>query len=209
MSYYPPMALELPGESRVPTLEILLAAMAVLGLAALGCATPRSHGRRYPASVFEAARYEARNEPAASPVSGRDEGAAFVVRTLHAAGLRFGTDGSTRALWGYLRTAHRLVPASAARPGDILFFDTHGTGEEPACADHAGVVERVSPDGRIGFVELREGRFHHSFVDPARPADRRGERGEILNSFLRPVRTDDPAGSRYFAGQMLCAIARV
>jgi hypothetical protein len=203
------MALQLPGESRVPTLEILLAVMAVLGLAALGCATPRAHTRRYPASVFEVARYEVAKEPALSPAPTGDEGAAFVVRTLHAAGLRFGTDGSTRALWGYLRTAHRLVPASAARPGDILFFDTRGTGEQPQCADHTGVVERVSPEGRLAFVELRDGRLRHSFVDPSRPSDRRGGRGEILNSFLRPLRTDDPPGARHYAGQMLCAIARV
>jgi hypothetical protein len=162
-----------------------------------------------PASVFEAARYEARHEPAdAEPGPRPDEGAAFVVRTLHAAGLRFGTDGSTRALWGYMRTAHRLVPAAAARPGDILFFDTQGTGGQPDCADHAGIVERVGSGGRIAFLELRGGRVRHSFVDPARPALRRDGQGEILNSFLRPLRTDDPQGARYFAGQMLCGVAR-
>jgi hypothetical protein len=208
MSYHRRMALQLPGEPRYGFFEIFLAAIAVLGLCALGCATPRTHSRRYPASVFEAARYEARAQPQVAPTPSQDEGAAFVVRTLHAAGLRFGTDGSTRALWGYMRTAHRLVAAPAVRPGDILFFDTRGTGERPDCSDHAGVVERVSPDGRIGFIELRGGRLRHSFVDPARPADRRGAGGEILNSFLRPLRTDDPPGARYFAGEMLCGIAR-
>ena len=207
MSYHRRMALQLPGEPRYRMVEIFLAVIAVLGLCALGCATPRAHSRRYPASVFEAARYEARTQPEGD-FSGQEEGAAFVVRTLHAAGLRFGTDGSTRALWGYMRTSHRLVGAAAARPGDILFFDTRGTGERPDCADHAGVVERVTPDGRIGFIELRGGRLRHSFVDPARPSDRRGSRGEILNSFLRPVRADDPAGARYFAGEMLCGVAR-
>ncbi len=202
------MALQLPGEPRYRLVEILLAVIGVLGLCALGCATPRAHSRRYPASVFEAARYEARAQPPAEPAHGQDEGAAFVVRTLHAAGLRFGTDGSARALWGYMRTAHRLVTPSAVRPGDILFFDTLGTGEQPACADHAGVVERVATGGRIGFIELRGGQLRHSFVDPAHPADRRGTRGEILNSFLRPLRTDDPRGARHFAGQMLCGIAR-
>ncbi|MFL5306632.1 MAG: CHAP domain-containing protein [Polyangia bacterium] len=202
------MALQLPGEPRYRFLEIFLAVIAVLGLCALGCATPQTHSRRYPASVFEAARYEARTQPQVSPATNQEEGAAFVVRTLHAAGLRFGTDGSTRALWGYMRTSHRLVGPSTARPGDILFFDTRGTGERPACADHAGVVERVTPDGRIGFIELRAGRLRHSFVDAARPSARRGARGEILNSFLRPVRTDDPPGARYFAGEMLCGIAR-
>ncbi|MES1157838.1 MAG: CHAP domain-containing protein [Haliangium ochraceum] len=202
------MALQLPGDPGDRFWEIFLAVIAVLGLCALGCATPRTHSRRYPASVFQAARYEARTQPAIEPASSQEEGAAFVVRTLHAAGLRFGTDGSARALWGYMRTAHRLVAPPAVRPGDILFFDTRATGERPACADHAAVVERVTADGRIGFIELRGGRLRHSFVDPARPSERRGARGEILNSFLRPVRADDPPGARYFAGEMLCAIAR-
>ena len=208
MSYHRRMALQLPGEPRYRLVEILLAVIAVLGLCALGCATPRARTRRYPASVFEAARYEARTQPPLAAGPSQEEGAAFVVRTLHAAGLRFGTDGSTRALWGYMRTSHRLVDPATARPGDILFFDTQGTGERPACADHAAVVERVSRSGRIGFMELRGGRLRHSFVDPTRPADRRGTGGEILNSFLRPMRLDDPAGARHFAGEMLCGVAR-
>ena len=204
------MSLQLPGEPRFHLVEIFLAVIAVLGLCALGCATPRAHSRRYPPSVFEAARYEAREQPPATePASRQDEGAAFVARTLHAAGLRFGTDGSTRALWGYLRAEHRLVSPSAARPGDVLFFDTQGTGERPECADHAAVVEQVGRSGRIGFLELRGGRIRHSFADPARPASRRDERGALLNSFLRPIRSDDPAGARYFAGQMLCAVIRI
>jgi hypothetical protein len=209
MSYHRAMPLQLPGEARSRVVvEILLAVVAVLGLCALSCASAGAHSRRVPPSVFQAARYEARHQPRGEPASPEDEGAAFVVRTLHAAGFRFGTDGSTRALWGYMRTAHRLVSPAAARPGDILFFDTRGTGERPDCADHAGVVERVSPDGRIGFLEARGGRLRHSFLDPAHPAWRRDARGELLNTFLRPVRPDDPPGARYYAGEMLCGIAR-
>jgi len=185
MSYDAAMSLQLPGEPRIRLLEIFLAVVAVLGLCALGCATP-----------MHAAPHQ-------------DEGAVFVVRTLHASGLRFGTDGSTRALWGYLRTSHRLVSPSSARPGDVLFFDTNGTGERPECADHAALIEHVSRSGRIAFVEAREGRIQHSFVDPARPDSRRDEQGLVLNSFLRPLRADDPPGARHFAGQMLCAIVRL
>jgi hypothetical protein len=203
------MPLQLPGEPRIRLIEIVLAVVAVLGLCALGCAAPRAQSRRYPASVFEAARYEARHQPEIEPAPRQDEGALFVVRTLHAAGLRFGTDGSTRALWGYLRTSHRLVAPAAARPGDVLFFDTRGTGQRIECADHAAVVEKVTRSGRIEFVELRGGRIRHSFVDPARPDSRRDEGGALLNSFLRPMQPDDPPGARHFAGQMLCAVARV
>jgi hypothetical protein len=207
------MALALPGERPPRVIGVILAAAAVLGLCALGCATQERQTRRYVPSVFEAAHFEARrperlgHEARGGEVRG-DEGARFVERTLHDAGFRFGTDGSARALWGYLRSSHRVVPAASVRPGDILFFDTHGVGPEPDCADHAGVVEGVETDGRIRFVEARAGRVRQSFVDLAHPTARRDDRGEILNSFLRPKAVDDPPGARYFAGEMICGIAR-
>jgi hypothetical protein len=201
------MRLLLPGERSFSWLELCLAIVIVLGLCALGCAAPRAHTRGVTPSVFQAARYEARR-PASPGTDGRDEGAAFVERALHDAGFRFGTDGTPRALWGYLRTSHRLVSAAEVRTGDIVFFDTHSTGPAPACADRTGIVESVAPDGRIGFVEARGGRMQRGYVDPHHPRDRRGVRGEILNSFLRPIRVDDPPGTRYFAGEMLCGIGR-
>src|SRR5258708_3886156 len=136
------MALRLPGERPPHFLEAVLAVAAVLGLCALGCAAP-SRTRRLPSSIFQAARLESRPGHR-SPRGGArpngtpgDEGAALVERVLHEAGLRFGTDGSARALWGYMRTSHRLIAPADARPGDIVFFDTRGTGPEPDCADHA------------------------------------------------------------------------
>lgn len=209
MSYDRRMALALPGERPPRLLGALLAAAAVLGLCALGCGTPAHQTRRYAPSIFQAARFEARRpQPAPSDRTGGDEGAAFVEKALHDAGFRFGTDGSARALWGYLRTSQRLVSAASARPGDILLFDTRGASPAPRCADHAGIVESVSTDGRITFVEARGGRTRRSFVDPTRPTIRRDDRGEILNSFLRVKALDDPPGARYFAGEMLCGIAR-
>jgi hypothetical protein len=202
------MALQLPGErSRPRWLEVVLATVAVLGLCAFGCASPNGT-RRLPASVFHGARYEVRGHRAAHHPRG-DESAALVERSLRDAGLRFGTDGSVRALWGYMRTSHEVVAASEARPGDVVFFDTRGTDDVPSCADHAGVVETVDGDGRLGFVEAREGQVRHSFVDPAHPTSRRGEQDRILNSFLRPKRVGDPPEARYFAGEMLCGVARV
>jgi hypothetical protein len=102
-----------------------------------------------------------------------------------------------------------VVRAREARAGDVLFFDTRGVAAAPECADEAGIIEGVGNDGRITFVEVRDGRVRRSFVDPAHPSERRDAQGEILNSFLRPIRIDDPPGSRYFAGEMLCGVARV
>jgi hypothetical protein len=177
-------------------------------LTVLGCASaPDGSVRRFPASVLRAVRFEAR--PSGRRPARGDESAAFVERALRRLGLHFGTDGSVGALWGYLRTSHRLVAPSDARPGDVVLFDVHGTGPEPTCADHAGIVEAVGSGGRIAFVEARGGSVRHSFVDPRRPTVRRDESGAIVNSFLRPKRITDPIDARYFAGEMLCAIVRL
>ena len=198
------MPLPLPGEdrSRPRLIEVLLAVAIVVGLCSLGggCATPpparAARVRRLPAPIVAAAHASSGLGPVEGPKA-KDEGAEFVARSLRDGGLHFGTDGSTRALWEYLRLAHRTVAAPTARPGDVLFFD------------HAGVVESVEPDGRMIFVEARAGQVRRSVVDPAHPTLRRNERGEIANTFLRAKRVADPPNARYFAGQMLCGIARV
>jgi hypothetical protein len=202
------MALLLPGERPRPhVLDAVLAAAIVLGLCAFGCATP-TRTRRFPATVFESSRIETKGARHARHARG-DESALLVERSLHAEGLRFGTDGSVRALWGYMRTAHEVVSPTEARAGDIVFFDTHGTEEFLDCADHAGIVESVDGEGRLTFVEARGGEVRHSFVDPRRPTDRRDQSGQILNSFLRPKLVSDPPEARYFAGEMLCGVTRV
>jgi hypothetical protein len=205
------MPLLLPGEPRFRWIEVCVAIAVVVGLCALGCAAPQAQTRGVAPSLFEAARFEALHPAHAAQDGrndGRDEGAAFVERALHDAGFRFGTDGTALALWGYLRTSHRLVGAADARAGDIVFFDTRGGGPAPVCADRTGIVESVAADGRISFVEARGGKVRRGYVDPAHPTERRAPGGEILNSFLRPIRIDDPPETRYFAGEMLCGIAR-
>jgi hypothetical protein len=190
---------------------ILRRELILLAAAAAGCGSGAST-RRLPASVFAAARLEARRDRPPRPGRGHghaDDGSVFVEQILHQAGLRFGTDGSTRALWGYLRTSQRVVAAAEARPGDVLFFDVWGTAAEPACADHAGIVEAVDGDGRIGFIELRGGRVRQSFVEPGRPTVRRDPGGRVLNTFLRPKLVGEPPGARHFAGEMICGVARV
>lgn len=205
------MPLPLPGEdrNRPRLIEVLLAVAIVVGLCSFGgCASAPHHARaprvrRVPAPIVAAARSE-------TPAP-RDEGAAFVERSLRDSGLHFGTDGSTRALWEYLRNTHATVAPPRARPGDVLFFDTRASDAEPDCDDttnHAGVVESVEPDGRIVFLEARGVQIRRSVVDPARPTLRRNDRGELANSFLRAKLVADPPNARYFAGQMLCGIAR-
>ena len=207
-----PPAMGSGGQS--PPAPHAIAIAVVVGLCSLGCATPSPRlprTRRVPATVIAAAHAQttrADRRPTARP----DEGSAFVARALRDGGLRFGTDGSTRALWEYLRLAHETVDPARARAGDVLFFDTRATAGTPDCddaTDHAGIVESIEPDGRLVFIEARAGEVRRSVVDPANPNLRRTDRGEIANTFLRPMRVDDPPSTRYFAAQMLCGIARV
>lgn len=142
-------------------------------------------------------RAEAHAKPARGPATPVEE-------SLRARGVRLGTDGSAPALFAFVREHFPEVPLAQARRGDVLFFDM-GSG----CGGHTGLVETVEPGGRIGFRERRDGDTRHSYVSPRTPYVRRDERGRILNTFLRPKRMDDSPDTRYFAGEMICAIFHV
>jgi hypothetical protein len=162
----------------------------VVVLLLLGCAGPP---RRVKAPS-RAARHRPRPAPAV----------ALVERVLRERGFRFGTDGTVGALHGYLADNGRAVPAAQARPGDVVFFDLGG-----GCEGHVGLAENVDPDGRITFREARDGQVRISYLHAAEPCARRDGQGRILNTFLRPKRPDDPPATRYFAGEMLCAVLRL
>jgi hypothetical protein len=194
--------------ARGATLAIALAGIA---LPAMGCASDAPHIRRVAPWVFRSARHVATSRPAPAPRPAGDESAAVVVGQLQAAGYRFGTDGSPGALWGYMRTSHRLIDPEDARPGDVLFFDTRRRADDgpPRCADRVAVVEGVEAGGRISFVELRGGRYQRGYLHPRFPLRRRDETGQVINSFLRAKHIGDAEGTRYFAGEMLCGLARM
>ena len=139
-----------------------------------------------------------------SGARGKRSAAGLVEEALHSRGIRFGTDGSVPALFAFALGQFERIPAEHARDGDVVFFDT-GTG----CGGHVGLVETAEASGRIGFREWRGGSSRHSFATPRAPLARRDANGIILNTFLRPKRMDDPADTRYFAGDMLCAAFRV
>jgi hypothetical protein len=179
-------------KSRATARAIVAAPPEVIATAGVGAAGPDAV---LPPSVLG----EAAPAPSLRP-------AALVETTLQKRGVRFGTDGSVESLFTYMRFEQTLVPPRSARAGDVVFFNIDGEGGD--CADHAGVVESVD-DGRIAFREVRSGQTRTSYLDPRQPSQRRSADGRILNSFLRPRRTDDPPAARYFAGEMLCAVGRV
>lgn len=191
-------------------------------LLSVGCARPRTQARRLPAWAFESRFSDRRGTHLTSArpkprggVRGRSEASDFVVAALQESGLRFGTDGSVAALWGYLRTSHTPLPPTASRPGDVLFFQSGaampstspaaGTCTEP---DHVAIVSGVDGDGRISFVEARDGEIRRSYANPEQPQRRRDDAGRVLNTVLRPKRVGDPPETPNYAGEMACAAVR-
>ena len=125
-----------------------------------------------------------------------------VERSLHERGIRFGTDGTPGSLYQFMQENYPVIPASEAKPGDVLFFNL-GSG----CGSHTGLVDLVDADGRIIFREWRDGGARRSYVHPAQPRARRDDT-RVLNTFLRIKRPGDAPNSQYFAGEMLCSVVR-
>jgi hypothetical protein len=169
---------------------------------ALGCSAASSNSIYIPsAQIRSSVSTQASRKP--QPHTKRSA-AGLVEESLHARGIRFGTDGTLPALVAFVRGQFPQVQADQAHGGDVLFFDL-GNG----CGAHTGLVETAELDGRIGFHEWRDGSSRHSFVAPRDPYLRRDGRGRIMNTFLRPKRMEDPSDTTYFAGEMLCAVFRV
>lgn len=130
----------------------------------------------------------------------------LVESSLQHRGFSFGTDGSSEALYSYARSRHEAVDPQEARAGDLVFFDTSADGNH--CGGHVGLVEGIAPGGALKFKERREGQERISLADPLRPAQRRDSDGRVINTFLRTRKPSDAAGTRYYAGQMVCSIIR-
>ena len=185
---------------------VLIAAAAAVA----GCG-PKPQPRSLPVWALDP---EHGGRPARAPrprggIRGQNESSDLVVAVLQDSGLRFGTDGRMRSLWGYLRDSHRKVSPERAQPGDVVFFRTRAPGND-ACddPDHAGLVAAVETRRPH---RLRRGPWRHhppQLRRSAAPAVRRDESGRVLNSFLRPRKFGDPDDTPTFAGEMLCAVVR-
>lgn len=172
-------------------------------MALAACSTVHSHSMHVPPAQFRSAISRPGTSRHAS--QGTEKSAAGLVeKSLHARGIRFGTDGTSLALYAFVSGRFEQIPADQARAGDVVFFDL-GSG----CGGHAGLVEVADADGRLGFREWRDGSTRHSYVTPRAPVLRRDDAGRIMNTFLRPKRIDDPPTAAYFAGEMLCGVFHV
>lgn len=179
---------------------LLPAFLALLGLASLaaGCAAaPR------PWPLVSAVHTKGHKRPPKRPITA----ATLVENSLQRRGLSFGTDGSVQALYSYATMRHESIDPREARPGDIVFFDT--SSGEGRCGGHVGLVQGIAPGGALKFRERRNEEDRESVADPMRPSQRRDDNGRVINTFMQPRKPNDREGTRYYAGQMVCAVVRV
>ncbi len=159
----------------------------------------RQGGHRFNAdcSGFVAFAYQAAGIPfrEALHVGDEDAGSAVVAlyRALASNGILFGREG---------------VPL----PGDLVFwhdtYDRNGDGIADDPLTHVGIVERAFADGTVNFFHRGARGVLRGVMSLRHPGEERGAPGERLNSRLRPVRRNDPPGTRYLAGELFTAFGR-
>jgi hypothetical protein len=115
----------------------------------------------------------------------------------------------------------RLVPEAYGAPDGLAFVAALSDRLErdvvPLAGDLVvfedgwlvGVVTSVRADGTIEFVFARDGVVRRGFLNPARPDERRDPRGRVLNTFVRPFRSQDRGSQRYLGGQLLSGFLRL
>lgn len=89
----------------------VVAAWAFATVGVLGCASapPPRPLPEWALDAEHGGRPDARRPRPRDGIRGQNESSDLVVAVLQDAGLRFGTDGRIRSLWGYLRDSHRKV----------------------------------------------------------------------------------------------------
>ena len=86
------------------------------------CAAPTSQLARRPAAQLPG---EVASAQLPSHTPRKHSAAGLVEESLHARGIRFGTDGSLGALYAFVQGDFARIPAERARDGDVILF-RHG-----------------------------------------------------------------------------------
>ncbi len=85
------------------------------------------------------------------------------------------------------------------RPADLVFFAGVDFGPR------VGLVTRVLRGGVVEAMFIARGAVRRIRFDVRRPDERRVD-GNIVNTFVRPKRRDDPPGTAYLAGQLVDSV---
>ena len=139
-----------------------------------------------------------------------------VVGSPAMAALAFQGGGSNpvKALYLKLRRLKKTFEVGTPKRGDLVFFhntrDLNGDNRNNDWYATVGVVTGVEPDGVITFIAPATRKVAELRVNLAHPRTRRDEhRQRTLNSFIRPKRLNDPATTRYLAGELFACFAEM
>jgi hypothetical protein len=119
-----------------------------------------------------------------------------------------------KALYLKLRRLKKTFEVGAPKRGDLVFFhntrDLNGDNRNNDWYATVGVVTGVEPDGVVTFIAPATRKVAELRVNLAHPRTRRDEhRQRTLNSFIRPKRLNDPATTRYLAGELFACFAEM
>ena len=158
-------------------------------------AQPRRVERRAPAPAGQRVAAAAGALVGANPlvVDGetyRYDCSGFVIAAYAGAGLPL--RGSTRDMYEKAEAFGILHEGRTAEPGEVVFFDnTYDRNHNRRRDDdlsHIAIVERVLPDGTMTLVHLGSDGVVRIAMNLKHPDQRQNEQGEVINSYIRPVR---------------------
>lgn len=117
-------------------------------------------------------------------------------------------------------TAHRNIPKLYRRcresdatfqsrepaAGDLAFFhnvkDANGDGRNNDWYTYVALVENIDSSGTVTLLGYRDGEVRKFRMDLSKPDKQTGPTGDVINTKLRPERSDDPPYTQYLAGEL-------
>lgn len=141
--------------------------------------------------------------------------ARYIHAVLKANEIDLGSEARTSVpeLYRACRSAGEVYHSNRPNIGDILFFhntaDLNEDGRNNDWFTLVGIIEDVHRNGTIDFLAFDQGqvRRHQLNLDEANRHS--AAPGTILNSRLRPERSDDPPFTQYLAGQLFAGFCNI
>jgi hypothetical protein len=94
----------------------------------------------------------------------------------------------------------RLEPDVVPLAGDVVVFEDGWL---------VGVVTSVRADATVEFVFARDGVVRRGYLNTASPHVRRNDGGRVLNTFVRPFKSEDTRSQAYLAGELISGYLRL
>lgn len=210
--------------------QIVFAALAVVLVTLVGCATPPVEQPRTPTAARLGEHSLARQQSRADIV--RTAARLVGAKTVEANGRRIAYDcaGVTRAIflehgidlydsgisdpkangvrliYAHVRQHGTLHQGPVVHPGDLVFFDNtwdyNGDGKLNDPLTHVGVVERIEPDGTVVFISRVADAIERYRMNLALPHVHKTADGRVLNDYMRRKLPTDPDDMGHLTGEL-------